>query len=97
MSWTPANVASVMKVDIATTSNGGHPPEFWAKLAAERIVHVADSAHPAIREQAVAFRENVERVILLYMERAIKSDRTNVCNMVSEAGQPKLAELLRNP
>lgn len=97
MSWTAPNVASVMKVDVSTTSNGGHPPEFWAKLAANRVIQVADSAHPAIREQAVAFREHVERVILLYMERAIKSDRTNVCNMVSEAGQPKLAELLRRP
>jgi hypothetical protein len=97
MSWTEPNIAAVMKVDVATTSNGGHPPEFWAKLAADRIVQVADSAHPAIREQAVAFRDRVEKVILLYMERAIKSDRTTVCNLVNNAGQSDLAELLRRP
>lgn len=97
MSWTNPNVASVMSVDVATTSNGGHPPEFWAKLAADRIIQVSDTAHPALREQALAFKEKVERVILLYMERAIRSDRTNVSNMISEAGHPQLAELLRKP
>lgn len=97
MSWTDPNVATTMQVDVSTTSNGGHPPEFWAKLAANRIIQVSDSAHPAIREQALAFRENVENVILLYMQRAIQSDRTTVHHIVTEAGQPQLAELLRRP
>lgn len=97
MSWTDPNVASVMQVDVATTSNGGHPPEFWAKLATDRIVQVSEDAHPAIREQAVAFRDRVERVVLLYMKRAIQSDRTTVHHLVTEAGQPQLAELLRRP
>ena len=97
MSWTDPNIASVMKVDVATTSNGGHPPEFWAKLAADRIVQVSEDAHPAIREQAVALRDRVESVILLYMKRAIQSDRTTVHHLVTEAGQPKLAALLRRP
>jgi hypothetical protein len=39
----------------------------------------------------------MERVILLYMQRAIQSDRTNVCNSITEAGHPALAELLRRP
>lgn len=97
MAWTDPGVATVMKVDVQTTSNRGHDPEFWAKLAADRIVQVSDTAHPAIREQAVAFRDNVEKVILLYMKRAIQSDRTTVYNLVTEAGQPNLAELLRRP
>ena len=97
MAWTEANVASVMQVEVETTTNRGHPPEFWAKLAADRIVQVSDSAHPAIREQAIAFRDNVEKAILLYMKRAIQSDRTTVYNLVTEAGQPNLAELLRRP
>lgn len=97
MSWTEPNLATVMKVDVETTSNGGHPPEFWAKLAADRILQVSDTAHPAVREQAIAFKDRMERVILLYMQRAIQSDRTNVCNSITEAGHPALAELLRRP
>lgn len=94
MAWTDPGVTSVMQVDVATTSNGGHPPEFWAKLAADRIIQISDDAHPAIREQALAFRDRLEHVITLYMKRAIQSDRTNVYNLVTEAGQPKLAKLL---
>ena len=97
MAWTDPAVATVMKVDVQTTSNRGHPPEFWAKLAADRIIAISDDAHPAIREQALAFRDKVEHVVALYMKRAIQSDRTTVYNLVTEAGQPNLAELLRRP
>lgn len=97
MSWTDPSFASTMKVDVATTSNGGHPPEFWAKRAAERIVQVSESAHPAIREQAVAFQNAVEQVILSHIKQAVMSDRTTVHHLLSEAGHPKLADLLRRP
>lgn len=85
------------KVDVHTSSNGGHPPEFWAKRAADRIVSVSETAHPAIREQAVAFKDLVEQVVLEHMKRAIACDRTTVSHLVSEAGHPYLAELLRRP
>lgn len=88
---------SVFNVDVMTTDNGGHPPEFWAKRAADRIVQVSSTAHPAIRDQAIAFQSQVEQVILDHIKRAIRCDRTTVGHMVEEAGHPKLAELLRRP
>jgi hypothetical protein len=84
-------------VDVETSSNGGHPPEFWAKRAADRIVSVSETAHPAIREQALAFKDLVEQVVLDHMKRAILCDRSTVSHLVTEAGQPQLAELLRRP
>ena len=54
----------VFKVDVSTTSNGGHPPEFWAKRCTERLISVADSAPPALREQAQAFKDQMEQVVL---------------------------------
>jgi hypothetical protein len=85
------------KVDVHTSSDGGHPPEFWAKRAADRIVSVSETAHPAIREQAIAFKDLVEQVVLDHMKRAISCDRSTVSHLVSEAGHPYLAELLRRP
>lgn len=85
------------KVDVETSSNGGHPPEFWAKRAADRIVSVSETAHPAIREQAVAFKGLVEQVVLDHIKRAISCDRTTVGHLITEAGHPQLAELLRRP
>jgi hypothetical protein len=87
--------AGVFKVDVETSSNGGHPPEFWAKRAADRIVQVAESAHPAIREQALAYKAAIEVVVLEHINRAIKCDRSTISYLVSEAGHPTLAEHLR--
>jgi hypothetical protein len=85
----------VFKVDVSTTSNGGHPPEFWAKRCTERLISVADSAPPALREQAQAFKDQMEQVVLFHMKRAIQSDRSTVGHVLTEAGQPQLAELVR--
>lgn len=84
-----------MKVDVATTSNKGHPPEFWAHRCVERLIQVSENAPPELREQALAFRSQMEQIVLFHLKRAIQSDRTTVQNAVSEAGQPQLAELLR--
>lgn len=84
-------------VDVATSENGGHPPEFWAQQAAKKIVQVADTAPPAIKDQAIAFKDQVEHVILDYIKRAIRCDRDTVGHMIEEAGHPKLAEFLRRP
>lgn len=90
----PASV-STYEVEVETASNGGHPPEFWARRAADRIVQVADTAHPAIREQAVAFKATIEVVVLEHIKRAIRCDRSTISYLVSEAGHPTLAEHLR--
>ena len=95
--FTPAMTMGEFRVDVATSDNGGHPPEFWAKRAAERVIQVSDTAHPAIRDQAKAFQDQVEQVILSHMKQAINCDRSTVGHIVEEAGHPKLAEILRRP
>lgn len=87
--------AGTFQVEVETSDNGGHPPEFWARRAADRIVQVADTAHPAIREQAQAYKAAIEVVVLEHIKRAIKCDRSTVSYLVSEAGHPQLAEHLR--
>jgi hypothetical protein len=49
----------------------GHPPEFWADRAMERIMSVADSAPQPIRDQAYAFKEQVARVVLEAIKNAV--------------------------
>jgi hypothetical protein len=90
-----AGRTGAFKVDVETTSNGGHPPEFWAKRCIERLLSVSESAPPVLREQAQAFKDQMEHVVLLHMKRAIQSDRSTVGHLLTEAGQPKLAELVR--
>lgn len=95
MSWVDPAAATVMKVEVETTSNRGHPPEFWARRCVERLIQVSDSAPPVIRDQALAFQKQMEHVVLFHLKRAIQSDRTTVGQAVTEAGHPSLAELIR--
>lgn len=82
-------------VGVRTTSDRGFTPEELAAQAAERIVSVSDTAHPAIRDQAVAFKGNVEKLVAEYLKQAVRSDRTTVYNALRDAGHPELAELIR--
>ena len=82
-------------VGVRTTTGRGFTPEELAAQAADRIVSVSDTAPPAIRDQAVAFKGNVEKVVAGYLKQAVLSDRTTVYNALNDAGHPELAELVR--
>ena len=59
------------------------------------VINVSDDAPPAIKGQALAFRDQVKAVVTFYLREAVKSDRTTVFNELNNAGQPQLAELIR--
>ena len=94
MSMTDSLGMGAFTVDVATTTNGGHPPEFWTEQAIKQIISIGDKTDPAISAQARAFRDQVEQVILFYMNKAIDCDRTTVAYILTQAGQPQLAQLI---
>ena len=83
------------QVGVRTTSGRGFTPEELAEQCADRIVSVSDKAPPAIRDQAVAFKAQVELAVKHYLTQAVHSDRTTVYTALTEAGHPELAELIR--
>ena len=85
----------VTGVEVATTNNGGHPPEFWAKRAADKIMSVSDTAPPVIKDQALAFKAHIERVILHYMKEAVRSDRSTVAFHLGNQGEGQVADVIR--
>lgn len=87
--------ATAPMVSIQTTSNRGFTPEEVAVRCVGKLMQVADTAPPAIRAQAHAFKNQMEKVVAIYMREAIASDRTTVYNALNDAGRPDLAELLR--
>lgn len=86
----------LMKVGVATTNNRGFTPEELAVQAVDKIVYVGSNSHPAIREQAEAFKESVRHVVLQYLKQAVQSDRTTIANRLTSAGHPELVKLLEN-
>ena len=80
---------------VHTTKDRGFTPEEVAQRCTDKLLNIADSTPPAIRDQAIAYKKSMEAVIALYMKEAIKTDRTTVYNAIKDAGQPKLAEYIR--
>ena len=52
------------KVGVTTTEGKGHDPEFWAAQATKKICDISDSAPDHIKQQALAFQNQVYTVIL---------------------------------
>ena len=82
-------------VEIQTTDNRGQTPEEVAQRCVNKIIGISNNAHPAIKDQAHAYRLQMEKIIAIYMSQAIKSDRTTVYNAIKDSGNPKLAEYIR--
>jgi len=82
-------------IEVHTTEYGGHPIEFWAERCVERIVHVSEDAPEQVQAQVKQFKDNIKKVIELYMQNAIKSDRITLNNKLQELGFGDVAEVIR--
>ena len=94
MNMTEKGVLLGGSVVVMTTNNRGFTPEEVAERALDKIIYVGGNSHPAIREQAEAFRENIRKILVFYMEEAIKSHGTTIAARLREAGHPELIKLL---
>tara|TARA_R100000353_G_scaffold142199_1_gene101469 strand:+ start:228 stop:521 length:294 start_codon:yes stop_codon:yes gene_type:complete len=82
-------------VGVVTTNNRGLTPEEITTMCLDKIISVSDTAPPAIRDQAQAFRSHLEKIILDHMKQAVKHDRVTIYNAIKDAGHDKLAEHIR--
>ena len=83
------------QVSVQTTQNKGLSPEYWTERILERLVSVSDNADPMVKAQADAFKDQIEKVILIYMKQAILSDRSTVAGMLEKQGHKEMADIIR--
>lgn len=81
-------------VMVETTSGRGFTPEEWTERLLNKLIHIADTAPPAIKDQAIAFRDAMRPAIVHYMKQAINSDRTTLTAKLKEAGHNDVADLI---
>jgi|TARA_R100001509_G_scaffold151586_1_gene111146 hypothetical protein len=82
-------------IEVHTTDNGGHSIEFWADLCVKKIVAVSEDAPQDIKDQVKTYQDNIQKVIEVYMQNAIKSDRITINNKLEQAGFKEAADLIR--
>ncbi len=79
---------------VMSTQGRGFTPEEIAERALDKIIHVGSQTHPAIREQAEAFRENIRQVLVYYLHEAVRSHNVTLVNKFQKAGHPELIPIL---
>ena len=82
-------------VQVHTTDHRGFTPEEVAERCVGRLISISDTADPALRDQARAYKKQAHKLIAYYMREAIRSDRTTIYNALMDAGHPKLAKAIR--
>lgn len=81
-------------VEVQTTNGRGFTPEEIAERALDKIIYVGSNAHPAIRDQAEAFKDHIRAVLVFYLHEAVRSDRVTLSNKLREAGFPEMIPIL---
>jgi len=64
--------------NVHTTQNRGHSAEELAEMALNKIVFIGSDIPDPIKEQALAYRENLRDVLIFYMRQAMLSERTTM-------------------
>lgn len=88
-------VSTIGNVEVKTTQNKGLSPDYWTGRIMERLVQVSDSADPMVKAQARAYKDTIEKVVLLYMKQAIASDRATVAGLLDKQGHTEMAKIIR--
>ena len=91
-----SSTLEIGNVLVTATQNRGHDPEFWAKVASDRIISVGGDCHPVIAQQAEAFKQSVQTTVSFYIKEAIKSDRTTLIAELERQGHKDMADIIRS-
>jgi len=81
---------------VNTVSGRGFTAEEMAEQILNKIIYVGGDAHPVIREQAEAFKNQIRGVLVEGIKQAVRSDRTTLANQFRAAGHSELVKLLEN-
>ena len=82
-------------VEVQTSNHRGFTPEEVAERCLDKILSVSDTAPPAIRDQAIAYKDHLRAGLVFYIKEAVQSDSTTDGNALVDAGHKDLAELIR--
>jgi len=63
---------------VRTVDGRGLTPEELAECATDKIISIGDTAHPVIREQALAFRHHITEIITYYINEGIRHNQATL-------------------
>lgn len=66
-------------------------PEYWADLTAQKMLRIADTAPPVLRDQAVEFRRQMRDLIYIAVCRAVRAEQLAIAATLDKDGGDKAA------
>jgi|TARA_B100000035_G_scaffold312932_1_gene325491 hypothetical protein len=87
-------VSNLGGITVETQQYRGHPPEYWAERATERICGISENAEGHVKQQAEAFKVAIYNTILYYIKAGINSERCTMRNLLEQQGHKDLAKIL---
>tara|TARA_R100000388_G_scaffold90018_1_gene71136 strand:+ start:121 stop:405 length:285 start_codon:yes stop_codon:yes gene_type:complete len=82
-------------VSVHTSDNKGHDPEFWAAQATKKICDISMNAPEHVKQQALAFQNQVYSVILQSIKNAINSKNVTYVNLLRQQGHEDMAKIIK--
>lgn len=86
--------SDIGNVTVMTTEGRGSTPEEIAERALDKIIYVGSHTHPAIRDQAEAFKDNIRQVLIYYMHEAVRAHNVTLVNKFNQMGYPEMTPIL---
>lgn len=85
----------VGSLGVTTTDNRGLSVDEVSEMAVNKIISVSDTAPAPIRAQAHAFKDACKKIVMYYMQEAVKNHICTICNQLEQQGQKDLANIIR--
>mgnify|MGYP000029313089 FL=1 len=86
---------SLGEVFVFTSNDGGHSPDDIAEMALNKVMSVSEDAPSFIRDQALAHRDRLKKVLVFYMNKMAQSERTTLGALLEKQGHADMAEIIR--
>ena len=83
-------------VTVVATVNRGMSADEWVELAVNKIISVAADAPMPIREQALAYQDQIRTVLRFYFRKVARSERTTVAATLRKEGFAQLADKIED-
>ena len=88
--------SEVGNVMVHTVDGRGWTPDEIAERALDKIIYVGRESHPAIVDQANAFKEQIRGVLQFYLREAATQERATICAKLQHNGNADIANIVRS-
>jgi 1-acyl-sn-glycerol-3-phosphate acyltransferase len=79
---------------VATEGRGLNPKEL-SDLTIAKVIRISSTANPVIKQQAEAFKEQLEAILVRAFKQAQMSERTTLYNLFKNQGHEDMAEIIK--